>query len=141
MTPIKVGNLTVRRQEHWACSCVPWERDECANAEGYARYLILSGDLEKYVGSGAGYHTLPMALRVAAEAAGIERQRVRWNRYRREWITTDPKDPFPHDFWDYGLRLWAIRDWRRLNASHFQAIGTQAHEYARERYAALGGAA
>ena len=71
-------------------------------------------------------NTLPMALRVAAEAAGIERQRVEIADYTvggvPVWVTYPPGE-------------------QADESGHLSKLMDRAHKYAREQYAALGGAA
>jgi hypothetical protein len=117
MTPIKVGPYTVRQCTFEAIT---------GGGKTWAVYGIFGN------GHGPHFRTLPMALRAAAEAAGIERQRVAWVPSWRRWLTEGRSDVST-------LRLSADEDWRDVSPTWFNTIATCAHEYARARYA--GGAA
>lgn len=136
MTPIKVGDYTV------------WKHTGLATVRGRlvkGVFAVVDSD-RQFIPGRSLFLTLPMALRAAAGAAGIERQRVRWVRPDRQWTTRDRLTGQPR----CTLSLIEERpdgsfadvdDWRTVDRLTFQFIGSAAHALARERYAALGGAA
>lgn len=85
-------------------------------------------DTRDVSGPDAHFRTRPMALRWAAEQAGIQRQRVAWNWYGREWSTS--RVPSADGRFDVSQDFVASRA--------LGAIGAIAERFAEERYAALG---
>lgn len=133
MTPIKLGDHAVfaTKDGRYVVCKLAKEGDRSPLFAG----LVVSPDVNVYLDKSV-HATLPMALRVAAEAAGIERQRVEVYRY-------------PPFIGGYGTALVTysvngldyFETFDRNDIDEQNECGEMAHEYARERYAALGGAA
>jgi hypothetical protein len=122
VTPIKVGEYTVREHPGFIGPPVYIVVDAAGRPAQHqmTRRGVLIWEDE--------FESLPMALRVAAEAAGIERQRV------------EVKPGFWRMQKASGLGMHA--DFVRfVGVPPSPGLLDIAHRHARERYAALGGAA
>jgi hypothetical protein len=132
MTPIKVGEYTV---ESTVGKFIEGDREVfvVVDEDGVARGCIVQKHRHGYYRS--AFDALPMALRHAAELAGIERQRVEWDPDEPGFSTFHPSDQGQ----DAGICV--AKRYPRADGDAFRWLVDLAHEYARARYAAHGGAA
>jgi hypothetical protein len=125
MTPIKVGALTVSR--------IDWKPG--LSWPSRVRFVVTDSRLCEYrtVGTPDGFRTLPMALRFAAEMAGIERQRVELVDFEVIRAAGFSGPPLWHTY-------NGPDDVDPDTSGALPKLMDRAHEYARDRYAAHGGA-